>query len=285
MGKFLFFDIDGTLMGKSKKVTEKTKWAIEEAQRNGHHAFLCTGRAPTSISSDLKEIPFDGIVCSAGGFVIVNDQFIFENFMNQYILSEVLTLFINNHILFTLEAKEALYQTPGVNEFFDQRHQLDCENNLELARFFEIRRANENRKPITDFDILTTGVAKVCFIAPNKDDFKNCEPFLKEFFNVVLFSKEEDDFVNGEIILKHCTKADGIRKVIDYYQASMEDTVGFGDSMNDYQMIEEVNIGVVYQDAPEALKKLGQYFFIDPDEDGIYKVMKELSLIEDTICV
>ena len=29
MGKYLFYDIDGTLMGPSRKVTEKTKWAIE----------------------------------------------------------------------------------------------------------------------------------------------------------------------------------------------------------------------------------------------------------------
>ena len=185
--------------------------------------------------------------------------------------------------MFTLETKKALYQTPGVNEFFDQRHQLDCKENLELARFFEIRRQSENRKPVRDFDILTTGVTKVCFIAPEKDRFYQCVPFLEEFFNVVIFSKDADDFVNGEIILKHCTKADGIKRVVEYFHGNMEDTVGFGDSMNDYQMLEEVNIGVVYEDAPENLKKLGQYYFTDPDQDGIYKVMKEMGLISDEL--
>ena len=158
MGKFLFFDIDGTLVGKSKMVTEKTKLAIQNARQNGHRAFLCTGRAPTSIVGDIRNIEFDGAICSAGGFVIVDGEYIFENFMNQYILSEVMTLFINNHILFTLETKKALYQTPGVNEFFDQKHQKDCENNLELMRFFQLRRMGENRLPIKDFNILTTGV-------------------------------------------------------------------------------------------------------------------------------
>ena len=87
MGKFLFFDIDGTLVGKSKVVTDKTKWDIQQAQKNGHKAFLCTGRAPTSIVGDIKTIGFDGIICSAGGFVIIDDQYIFENFINQYVLS------------------------------------------------------------------------------------------------------------------------------------------------------------------------------------------------------
>lgn len=285
MGKYLFFDIDGTLVGASRQVTDLTKQAIVTARQNGHKAFLCTGRAPTSISNDLIDIGFDGIVCSAGGFVIADGQYIFENFMNQYVLSEVMTLFINNQILFTLETKDALYQTPGVNEFFDQKHEQDCQNNPELARFLEMRRKNEKRRPIKDFDILTTGVAKVCFIAPDKESFYKCEPFLEEFFNVVTFSKDEDDFINGEIILKHCTKADGIKRIVEYYHASMDDTIGFGDSMNDYQMIENVNIGVVYEHAPDQLKALAQHYFIDPDQDGIYLSMKDLNLIgNEEIC-
>ena len=47
MGKFLFFDIDGTLIGQSRVVTEKNVEAIRLARENGHKAFLCTGRAPT----------------------------------------------------------------------------------------------------------------------------------------------------------------------------------------------------------------------------------------------
>ena len=199
--------------------------------------------------------------------------------MNQYILSEVMTLFINNHILFTLETKKALYQTPGVNEFFDQKHQKDCENNLELMRFFQLRRMGENRLPIKDFNILTTGVTKVCFIAPNKQSFYDCVPFLEVFFNIVTFSKEEDDFINGEIILKHCTKADGILKVVNHFHGQMKDTIGFGDSMNDYEMIKDAGYGVVSYLAPEKLKAIADDTFDDPDNDGIYKSMKKLELI------
>lgn len=279
MSKFLFYDIDGTLVGESRQLKEKNVKAIKLAQEQGHKAFLCTGRAPTSIGQDLLDIGFDGIVCSAGGFVIVDDEYIFENFINQYILSEVMTLFINNQILFSLETKNAIYQTPGVNEFFDRRHQDACKDNPELARFFELRRQSELREQIKDFDILKTGVTKVCFIAPVREDFEKCIPFLEDFFNIVIFSKDNDEFVNGEIILKNCTKADGIIKVVNHFEGSMKDTVGFGDSMNDYQMLEEVSIPVVYKKASQELLDLGKYFFVDPDDDGIYKVMKDIELI------
>lgn len=281
MGKYLFFDIDGTLVGKSKTVTEKTKWAIQEARKNGHKAFLCTGRAPTSIVGDITSIEFDGIVCSAGGFVIIDNKFIFENLINQYVLAEVMTLFVNNRVLFTLETKDAIYETPGVAEFFDRNMQKEMADNLELMRAIQLKRMGENRKAIHEFDILTTGVTKVCFIAPNKADFQKCIPFLEEYFHIVLFSKESDEFVNGEIIIQNCTKADGIIKVVNHYGGKMEDTIAFGDSMNDYQMLKEVNVGVVYEGASDKLRALGSYFFKDPDEDGIYEVMKELNLISD----
>ena len=123
----------------------------------------------------------------------------------------------------------------------------------------------------------------MCFIAPNKQSFYDCVPFLEEFFNIVTFSKEEDDFINGEIILKHCTKADGILKVVNHFHGQMKDTIGFGDSMNDYQMLQEVDTGVVYEGASDNLKALGKYFFTDPDQDGIYKVMKEMHLIDENL--
>lgn len=281
MGKYLFFDIDGTLVGKSKTVTEKTKWAIAEARKNGHKAFLCTGRAPTSIVGDVTSIEFDGTVCSAGGFVIIDNEFIFENLINQYVLAEVMTLFVNNHVLFSLETKDTIYETPGVTEFFDRKLEKEMKDNLELMRAIQLKRMGENRKPIHEFDILSTGVTKVCFIAPNKADFEKCVPFLEEFFHIVLFSKDSDEFVNGEIIIQNCTKADGIIKVVNHFGGKMKDTIAFGDSMNDYQMLEEASIGVVYEGASQELKDLGSYFFKDPDDDGIYEVMKELNLFSE----
>ena len=83
MGKYLFFDIDGTLLGPSKKVTDKTAEGIKQARQNGHIAFLCTGRAPVSIMKSVRDIGFDGIISSAGGFIDIGGKYIFENFINQ----------------------------------------------------------------------------------------------------------------------------------------------------------------------------------------------------------
>ena len=168
MGKYLFFDIDGTLIGPSKRVTKNTEEGIKKARANGHKTFLCTGRAPVSIMKSIRDIGFDGIISSAGGFVSIDGKYIFENFINQYVLSEVMLLFTNAKILFSLETKDALYQTPGVQDFFEKKQANILEGNLELARFLEERRNEEVRLPISEFNILQTKVTKVCFIAEDK---------------------------------------------------------------------------------------------------------------------
>lgn len=279
MGKYLFFDIDGTLIGSSKQVTKKTEEGIKQARKNGHRAFLCTGRAPVSIMKAIRDIGFDGIISSAGGFVSVDGKYIFENFINQYVLSEVMLLFTNAKILYSLETKDALYQTPGVQDFFESRHKLMLKDNLELARFLEERKNEEVRLPVSEFDILTTKVTKVCFIAEDKLAFYDCVKYLSEFFNIVIFSKDSDDFINGEIILKNCTKGDAMKRAVDYLGGKMEDTIAFGDSMNDYQMIEEAAYGVVSHLAPDKLKAIADDTFEDPDDDGIFKAMERLNLI------
>lgn len=274
----LFFDADGTLVGESRKVTEATKEAILKTRQNGNLVFLCTGRAPASIDQPLLDTGFDGVVASAGSLIMVNDQLIYENFINQYILSEIMLLFVNHKILFTIETKDYVYQAPGVNEFFIKREQKKFKGNLELIRAMEDRRKNMRRKPLSEFDLNTIPCTKVTFIAPNKNDFYPCIPFLEEFFNIVYFSKEEDDYLNGEIIQKHCTKGDGIKNVCNYFNVPIENSYAFGDSMNDYEMLIEAGHSYVSEYSSDLLKSKSDGIFIDPDKDGIALLLDELGM-------
>lgn len=281
MGKYLFFDVDGTLMGKSRRITEKTKQSLHRARQRGHKIFVCTGRVPAFINGDVKNIEVDGIISGAGSFVNIGGQYIFEHYMEPWLTQQVIELFRQHQLLFTLEAKDTVYQVPGAMEFFDKRNAQELKNNPELARYEEGIRKERQTKPIEEFDITKEKVAKMCYIAPKKEQFAPCIPFLERYFHIVVFSRKEDSYINGEVILKDCTKGDGIRKVVEYFHGNMEDTIGFGDSMNDYQMLETVATGVVFEKAPKEIKNLAKHYFREPDEDGIYHAMAELGLVEE----
>lgn len=235
--KYVFFDIDGTIRGKSREITKRNKEAIRKLRENGHKAFLCTGRAPVSITQDILDVGFDGVISAAGSFIQIDGKYIYENFLDSKLLQQAIVLFSNAQVGFTLETKDELFQSGYAREYMERRQIKDTQANPELARFFEKR--NQAFKPITEYDPGRDKVTKIVFIAYDKYALLDTVPHLSKDFNVVVFSKPEDDFINGEIISKNCTKADAIERVIDYYHANMEDTIAFGDSMNDYQMLEK----------------------------------------------
>ena len=261
--KYVFFDIDGTIRGKSREITKRNKEAIRKLRDNGHKAFLCTGRAPVSITQDILDVGFDGVISAAGSFIQIDGKYIYENFLDSKLLQQAIVLFSNAQVGFTLETKDELFQSGYAREYMERRQIKDTQANPELARFFEKR--NQAFKPITEYDPGRDKVTKIVFIAYDK--------------YVVVFSKPEDDFINGEIISKNCTKADAIERVMDYYHANMEDTIAFGDSMNDYQMLEKANQGIVFEGAKEKLLDIAYDTFKDPDQDGIALSLEKLGLI------
>jgi hypothetical protein len=84
--KLIFFDIDGTLSKVGENVSERTIAAIKAAQKNGHLCYVCTGRNYPVIDQQILEIGFDGVVASAGGYVKMGNQVLF----NQGFIPEVL---------------------------------------------------------------------------------------------------------------------------------------------------------------------------------------------------
>ena len=258
--KYVFFDIDGTIRGKSREITKRNKEAICKLRENGHKAFLCTGRAPVSITQDILDVGFDGVVSAAGSFIQIDGEYIYENFLDSKLLQQAIVLFSNAQVGFTLETKDELFQSGYAREYMERRQIKDTQANPE-------------------YDPGKDKVTKIVFIAYDKYALLDTVPHLSKDFNVVVFSKPEDDFINGEIISKNCTKADAIERVMDYYHASMEDTIAFGDSMNDYQMLEKANQGIVFEGAKEKLLDIAYDTFKDPDQDGIALSLEKLGLI------
>ena len=56
MGRVLFFDIDGTLVGFDKKMPDSARKAVLRAKDNGHILILCTGRGECQLYPLLQEI-------------------------------------------------------------------------------------------------------------------------------------------------------------------------------------------------------------------------------------
>ena len=59
----------------------------------------------------------------------------------------------------------------------------------------------------------------------------------------------------------------------------MADTVAFGDSLNDIEMIQTASIGVAMGNGRQELKDVADFVTTHVEADGIYNGVKKLKLI------
>ena len=85
--------------------------------------------------------------------------------------------------------------------------------------------------------------------------------------------------VNGELINREFDKGRGIRRLCQHLGVDLQDTFGFGDSMNDLEMMQTVGVGVAMANGNERLKALADYVCPSVDEDGLAKAFAKFDLV------
>lgn len=276
--KIIFLDLDGTLVHPDAKISQKNKEAILKAKQNGHLVYICTGRNLCGIDEELKNMNFDGIISSAGGYIEVENKVLYQSYIEKSMITRIREVFEKNNIVYTLEASECSYATEELTKLFVLGKDVKVMNS-EMQRLCNEAKKAFNMRPLENYEQEQIGIHKVSFVATNKEQLVEPKKVLEKDFAFVvhdIFSKET---INGEIIDRNTNKATAIYKVLALLNRSIEDTIGFGDSMNDYEMIEAVAIGVAMKNAPQQLKEIAQYVCKDVKEDAIYHEFKRLQLI------
>ncbi len=122
-------------------------------------------------------------------------------------------------------------------------------------------------------------IHKICFISLDQEVLNQAVRMLEQDVNVIIHDMFDVTTINGELISKINNKATGIQYAIDYLNIDKENTIAFGDSMNDYEMIDFVNYGVVMENGSAQLKQIASSVCKSVDEDGVYHEFINLGLI------
>jgi hypothetical protein len=59
----------------------------------------------------------------------------------------------------------------------------------------------------------------------------------------------------------------------------LEDTIAFGDSVNDMEMLQAVSVGICMENGSESLKRIADRLCPPVGQDGLYCGFKELGLL------
>ena len=102
---------------------------------------------------------------------------------------------------------------------------------------------------------------------------------LQDEFYFCIQDTDACGIVNGELINKAFNKGTAVTRLCDYLHIAQEDTIAFGDSMNDLEMLQAAGLGVCMENGSPALKRAARLVCPAVTEDGIYKTFVQLKLI------
>lgn len=277
--KLVFLDIDGTILESAEQGIHRTvQDGLAKACENGHQIFICTGRSRSMLPDFLSVLKLDGIISSAGSDIWINEENIFRTAQDVRLLKKACSL---------MEQLEAVCMLEGFDHTYVSSKMMDdcsgtgtgSNDNPELARWKNFLRRRKNAKRMEEWDPDTVPIPKMSFILHRKEDVETVRTALQDDFYVAFFNTGLQTLYNGELISKTANKGTAIHRTAEYLGVDIMNTIAFGDSMNDYQMIEYAGCGVVMENGDAELKAIADRICESVQEDGVIRELKRMGLI------
>lgn len=272
--KLIALDLDGTLLTTDKRITARTRAAIEECEKRGIQIVPATGRAMRAVPAEILELPGVryGIFTNGASVWDIREE---KSIAAQYIDWQT-----------TLKAIEILERYPMLYDLYIEGRGI-CE-----AQFLE--RLEEFGVPPENCRIIRS----------SRQPVQNLIAYLKEFhppvqkINLIFREKAVKAEVrrelsqidalsvtsslpwNLEVNAQGATKGGGLERLRTHLNISREETMAFGDGENDLPMLQAAGLGIAMENGADFLKKQADIITLTNDRDGVAAAIEQYALGE-----
>lgn len=263
MSKTIFLDIDGTLINSFDgydKMSVNCKNTLNELIKEGHDLIVASGRCRGLLLDDIKEYPFSGYLLSNGAYFEYNNKCLINKKFDKSIIEKVIEFCNDNGFVYYLESVDKIYTAD-----LEAKLHLKFLDNWQIPNCFT-----------DDFDIDKVDINIVMIAVNDENDFQLVYDSLGNYFDIA----KHNGFASFDLNIKGVSKGHSIKDVVEYLNIDINDTIAFGDGLNDIEMIEEVNLGIAMGNSNEELKKIANYITKSCKDDGITYACKQLNLIK-----
>ncbi len=257
-------DLDGTLLNSNKELSEGNLAALHKASEAGWEIVPTTGRFFGGMPEFIRELPFVHYAITVNGGTVEKIGYSEPIYSAEIPCQQAL------EIMKWLDEKPVIYDAYVKNEAFMTKNHYDqvddiIDDHRIRKMFYDLR------QPVLDLKeyLKARGddLQKTQFFATDHELRLKLMAELPTVFEGIVTSSSSPQ--NVEINHKDATKGIALIALAKYLGLSAEDTIAFGDGLNDLSMLEAAGVGIAMGNAcPEAIE-VSDWVTADCDHDGV----------------
>ncbi|MCY1661616.1 Cof-type HAD-IIB family hydrolase [Chryseobacterium sp. SL1] len=257
--KMIVTDMDGTFLNSSHEVSPEFPKIYEELKKRNILFVPASGRQMLGITKYFGEIENEmAFIAENGGYVIYKNEELFADKLDPKYITEIIAEIrtIPGATAVLSGKKKAYFETEN-QDFIDY-----------VSQFYT---DNERREDLTQE--IDDSIFKVAVYHSGGSEL-NVYPVLKAFekydLEVVVSGQYWLDIMN-----KNINKGMALEKLQKALDITPQQTIAFGDYMNDIQMLENSKYSYAMQNAHPLVKKAASFEAGSNDHFGVLKVIKD----------
>ncbi|HDM8140648.1 TPA: Cof-type HAD-IIB family hydrolase [Vibrio harveyi] len=238
--KIVASDLDGTLLAPNHQLSAYSKETLKALHEQGYTFVFATGRHHVDVASIRRTVGIPAYMITSNGARVhdQNDQEMYsQNVPEDLVQSVIDTIKTDPEILIHM------YQNDGwlLNKDDDELREFHEE--------FTYKLYDQDNAP-------TDGIAKIFFTHPAKDHdhLVTFETKLREQFGDQLNIAFSTPWCL-EVMSAGVSKGDALKAVAESIGLTLENTIAFGDGMNDVEMLSMAGKGLVMGTSHEKVMK------------------------------
>ena len=257
--KFIFFDIDNTLVSHVNKphIPPETLKAVRLLRENGHMTAIATGRAGFLTFRTAREFGIKNLVCSGGAEIFVDNHEIYRKF------------FPDEHLGKFLETAEKF---PELAAAADDKFIYTDESSGAFQKYFSSQAGYDCVMPMKELKR-----AMMCYVMIPPENLSGEHGIFyapPEGVRLELMNAFTEARADGT------SKWRGIEIFMKKIGADIKDVITFGDGANDIEMLENAEISVAVAGASGKVKKSAKFVCEHGiDDGGILEACEKLKLV------